>query len=398
MRFRALDGFRGLCALIVALYHFPVRNHFLGPQFFLPNAQMLMDFFFVMSGFLISCAYGDKLKTWRDVGGFARARFARLWPLHAAMLAVFVVIEAAKAAFFPHIGLQPPFTGAKAPLGIVTHLLMLHSLHLHPMLTWNAPSWTVSVEFYTYLLFAALVIFWPKRPILTAAVLATIGAFGVVVIARKVDANYDWGLLRCIYGFFCGVLTRRIWKAAPTVLANRPNLATGLEIFATVGVFAYMAVLGGAPFGYAGPLVFSAFIWLYACERGALTRRVMAYSPLVRLGQISYSIYLVHFPLIVVITLGLRLFEHFSGLRFETLGFSGIDHMSFVYGPSKWVMDGVMAVYLALVIAVASQTFKYVEEPGRKLFSPTRKPQMQGAEAAVSSSSLPAVAGLSTAA
>jgi peptidoglycan/LPS O-acetylase OafA/YrhL len=38
-------------------------------------------------------------------------------------------------------------------------------------------------------------------------------------------------------------------------------------------------------------------------------------------------------------------------------------------------MDGVMLLYLALVIAVATQTFKYIEEPGRKLFSPARTPR-----------------------
>ena len=371
MRFRALDGFRGLCALLVALYHFPVRNHLLGPQFFLPNAQMLMDFFFVLSGFLICCAYGDKLKTGRDAARFAQARFARLWPLHAAMLAVFVGIETAKAIFAPHLGLQPPFTGAKSVIGILTNLLLIHSLHVHPFLTWNAPSWTVSVEFFTYLLFAGLVVAWPRRPILIGAAMAAVGAFGVVLIARSLEANYDWGLFRCFYGFFCGVVTWRIWKAAPEVLKQRRMVATGLEVIATVGVFAYIAILGGPPFGYAGPLVFSAFIWIYACEAGAVTQAMRA-PPLVRLGEISYSIYLTHFPIIVILTLSLRLFEHVSGVNFETLGFAGIDRMSFVYGPSKWVMDGVMIAYLGLVIAVATQTFKYIEEPGRKFFSPSR--------------------------
>jgi peptidoglycan/LPS O-acetylase OafA/YrhL len=380
MRFRALDGFRGLCALLVALYHFPVRNHLLGPQFFLPNAQMLMDFFFVLSGFLIAGAYGEKLKTLRDVGGFARARFARLWPLHAAMLVVFVLIELSKAAFLPHAGIQPPFSGARPFAAIVTNLLMIHSLHLHPLLTWNAPSWTVSVEFYTYLLFAALVVTWPKRPILSALVMAGVGAAGVVLIARKLDATYDYGLFRCFFGFFCGVLTWRLWKAAPRLLEGRAKLATGLELFATVGVFVYIAILGGAPFGYAGPLIFSAFIWLYACEGGAVTRR-MAWPPFVRLGEISYSIYLVHFPIIVMVTLSLRLFEHVSGVNFATLGFAGIDQMSFVYGPNKWVMDAIMLVYLAIVIAVATQTYRYIEEPGRRLFSPSRKVRPQASAA-----------------
>jgi peptidoglycan/LPS O-acetylase OafA/YrhL len=370
MRFRALDGFRGLCALIVALYHFPVENHVLGHRFFLPHAQMLLDFFFVMSGFLIAGAYGERLKTWGDVGAFAKSRFARLWPLHIAMLTVFVAIEATKALLLPHIGAEPPFSGAKAVPAIFTNVLLIHSLHLHPMLTWNAPSWTVSVEFFTYLTLAALVVTWPKRPLATALCMALVGALGVGLIARKLDANYDYGLFRCFYGFFCGALTWRVFKAAPLVLAERRALATALEAAALVGVFAYMAVLGGAPFGFAGPLAFSLFIWLYAAEQGAVAQ-FLGWGPLVKLGAISYSIYLVHYPIIVITALALRLWEHVTRISLTTFGYTGLDQMLFVSGPSKWLLDGVMLVYLAVVIAVATQTYKFIEVPGRDVINAT---------------------------
>jgi len=370
MRFRALDGFRGLCALIVALYHFPVENHVLGHRFFLPNAQMLLDFFFVMSGFLIASAYGDRLKTWSDVAGFAKTRFARLWPLHVSMLMVLVTLETAKALFLPHIGVEPPFSGAKDPTAILTNVLLLHSLHFHPMLTWNAPSWTVSVEFFTYVIFASLMVSWPKRTLACALGMAVIGALGVALVARRLDANYDYGLLRCFYGFFCGALTWRMFKAAPLVLTARPVWATTLEVFAFLGVFAYIVVLGGVPFGFAGPLVFSLFIWLYAAEQGAVAR-ILGWGPLVKLGAISYSIYLVYYPIIVITALALRFWEHVTGNNLTTFGYTGLDQMLFVSGPSKWLLDGVMLFYLAVVIAVASQTFKFVEGPGRDIINST---------------------------
>ena len=372
MRFRALDGFRGLCALLVALYHLPIYNHFLGPQFFLPNAQMLMDFFFVLSGFLIAGAYGEKLASWGNVGEFARSRFARLWPLHAVMLILFVAIETTKAVLAPGLGAQPPFSGAKPLAAILSNLFLVHSLHLHPMLTWNAPSWTVSVEFWTYLLFAALTVLWPRRPILIGAAMAAVGAAGVILIARKLDASYDWGLFRCFYGFFCGVLLSKVVKAAPLRLPNQKRLATAIELAAIIGVFAYIALLGGAPFGYAGPLVFSLFMWIYAAEQGAVTGWLSC-GPLVRLGEISYSIYLVHFPLIVVTALSLRLVEHLLHVDFAAFGFTGLDQMSFVRGPSKLMMDGVMVGYLILVVAAADWAFKYIEGPGRKLLTAPRR-------------------------
>jgi peptidoglycan/LPS O-acetylase OafA/YrhL len=367
MRFRALDGFRGLCALMVALYHFPVETHLTGRVFFLPHAQMLMDFFFVFSGFLIAGAYGERLKGWGDVARFARGRVARLWPLHAVTLGVLVALELAKAALAPGAGLQPPFTGAHAPAAILTNLLMIHSLHLHPMLTWNAPSWTVSVEIVAYLAFAVLTILLPRRRLAVAAGMALMGALGVALIARKLDANYDFGLFRCFYGFFCGVLTARLWRARPFPAAAGRGVATLVEAAAMLGVFAYITFLGGPPFGFAGPLVFSGFIWLYASERGGVTRSLSA-GPLVRLGEISYSIYLIHFPIVVLTTVSLRSAERLLHVRLADFGYAGLDAMTFLSGPSTWILDGAMLAYLAVVIAAATQTHRLIEVPGRKLF------------------------------
>jgi peptidoglycan/LPS O-acetylase OafA/YrhL len=383
MRFRALDGFRGLCALLVALYHFPVCNHLLGPRFFLPNAQMLMDFFFVFSGFLIASAYGDKLQTADNARRFIVSRLSRLWPLHVAMLGVFVALELSKLIFAPKLGINLPFTGARPVWAILSHLFLVHSLHLHPMLTWNAPSWTVSVEFWTYLVFAVLTVMAPRRPLVICASMAIVGALGVAVIARKLDATYDWGLFRCFYGFFVGAITWRLFKARPADLSWSPALAGAAEIAALVGVFAYIALLGGPPTGFAGPLIFAGFIWLFAAEQG-IASRGLSFPALVWLGEISYSIYLVHFPLIMISAVGLRLVEHATGFHISALGFDGLDRMAFISGPSLWIMDGVMIGYLAIVIAVASQTYRFIEQPGRTLFGlrPPQAPRTAAAQPA----------------
>ncbi len=327
---------------------------------------MLMDFFFVMSGFLISGAYADRLRNWRDIGRFTKSRFARLWPLHAAMLALFVAIEAAKAIALPGIGAQPPFTGSKSISSIFTNIAMIHSLGIHHTLTWNAPSWTVSVEFYTYLIFALSCVFLPNRPVTSASALAAVGAVGVIFIARKLDANYDYGLFRCFYGFFCGVLTRHVFAAAPPRRRGRRTFATSLELVAVLGAFTYIIAFGGGWLGYGGPLIFSGFIWLYAGETGGVAQ-LFAAPPLVRLGEISYSIYLVHFPIIVLTALSLRLLEHVTGFSFLAHGYKGLDQMVFIEGP-KWILDAVMAVYLLVVIAVANLTYAYIETPGRRIF------------------------------
>ena len=360
-----------MCALLVALYHLPLYSHLTGPQFFLPNAQMLLDFFFVLSGFLISAAYGDTLKTWGDFGAFVIRRFGRLWPLHAAVLMAFVAIEVSKALIAPGAGRMPPFTGPHTPDSIVTNLLLLHSLHLHSQLTWNAPSWTVSVEFYTYLVYAALVISWPRRPLLTAAIMAVVGAVGVMFVAHSLSATFDFGLFRCFYGFFVGVLTWKVWRSAPLPQLG-PWLATLVEAAMTIGVFVYIALIGGPPFGYAGPLVFALFIWIYASERGQITR-LFSTRPLVWLGEISYSIYLVHYLIIVVVGLCLRSMERVLHLDYAQMGMHGLDDGWFIRLPTQGAMDPFVLVYLAVVILVASQTYRFIEQPGRALIRPPRR-------------------------
>ena len=371
LRFRALDGFRGVCALMVALYHWPVISHLTGPRFFLPNAQMLMDFFFVMSGFIIAASYGEQLTGWTDFRGFAMRRFARLWPLHAAVLAVFVAIELAKALLAPHAGKLPPFTATHSPQAIVTNLLLIHSLHVHRMLTWNAPSWTVSVEFCTYLVFGAFTVLAPKWRDAWSAAMALAGFLGVVFIARQLAATYDYGLFRCFYGFFSGVLTWRLWSAGAWKPQWGPRLATLLEAFSVIGVFAYITVLGGPPGGFAGPLVFSLFIWLWASERGWVTA-LLARPGFVRLGEISYSVYLVHYLIIVVIGLALRTIGLLAHIDYTAFGVSGVEDITFIRLGPPWVADVVTAAYLTLVVAVAGWTYRWIEQPGRKLFAPAK--------------------------
>src|SRR6185312_14754220 len=80
-RFRTLDGWRGVCALLVALHHFPAH----GFVYALPlvrNAWLLVDFFFVLSGFVIAYAYGARLSNGAQIKSFTLRRFLRLWPLH----------------------------------------------------------------------------------------------------------------------------------------------------------------------------------------------------------------------------------------------------------------------------------------------------------------------------
>ena len=110
--FRVLDSWRGVAALLVALFHLNLYSAIYTLDF-VRNAYLFVDFFFVLSGFVISYSYGDRLKTFDELGEFAIRRFGRLWPLHAVVLLAFVAAESAKAVLAARGAsfYLPPFTG-----------------------------------------------------------------------------------------------------------------------------------------------------------------------------------------------------------------------------------------------------------------------------------------------
>src|SRR5690242_14121324 len=91
---RALTGLRGVCAVWVMLFHAFFCAPFFGTplDWVLSAGHMGVDVFFVLSGFVLAYNYADATWTARSYGAFLRKRFARIYPVHAFMLLVFVVV------------------------------------------------------------------------------------------------------------------------------------------------------------------------------------------------------------------------------------------------------------------------------------------------------------------
>ncbi len=88
-RFEALDGWRGVCACLVVLFHFNGYS----PIYTAPlvrNSYLFVDFFFVLSGFVIAWNYGTRLGSWPEVRRFLVLRLGRVYPLHLFMLFLFL--------------------------------------------------------------------------------------------------------------------------------------------------------------------------------------------------------------------------------------------------------------------------------------------------------------------
>ena len=345
-RFDVLDALRGLCALLVVFFHLPVSSH-LHPLALFRHGYLFVDFFFVLSGFVIAHAYGGRLGSVNDLGPFLIKRLGRVWPLHAVMLAAFVGLELCRLWF--HFDAATPFARDRSVEAIFTNLLLIQSFNIHPYLTWNGPAWSISVEMGAYVVFAAIMVLAPRR--FTAISLLLIVAGALIVLTqstRFMNTTYNFGFPRAVYGFFLGCLVHRIWLMKPPTFA--PVVAGWLQLICLVVVGAYVSYAQG-PWTVAAPLFFAVSIWIFAEERG-LVSRILSVRPMLALGHWSYSIYMVHmFVITIMLILARKLQIMPDGRRID-------------FG-SPWLNDLFALAVIGLITGLSVLTYRLVEIPGR---------------------------------
>jgi peptidoglycan/LPS O-acetylase OafA/YrhL len=358
-RFQALDGWRGIAALGVAIFHLQVASHFYTMPL-IRHAYLLVDFFFVLSGFVISHSYANRLGTLGERRSFAIKRFARVWPLHLFMLSIFVAFEIAVFAAYqwaPSLFPRPPFSEDRTIPAIVVNILLLNGVGIYDGSTWNAPSWSISAEFFTYLIFAAAFVFRkPVRDFILVALLVAAFLTMAFFAPKYLSTSSDFGLFRCLLGFVTGHFVWRLKDQFPRLGGSGVELA----IVSVVVTFLILADVG--PLQLAAPVIFGLVIIISANEDGVLSRLLMA-KAVQKLGEWSYSIYMVHFFLAFLINNILRV----AGKAFNlSTTLAGTD---LVLLGNQWAMDIVTIAYALAVVAMASVTYRFIERPGMLYFS-----------------------------
>ncbi|MBR0842852.1 acyltransferase [Bradyrhizobium liaoningense] len=342
---------------MVALFHFDVISHLS----FLPltrNAYLFVDFFFVLSGFVIAANYRSRLAEGFGAGRFLVLRLGRIYPLHLVTLLLFIPIDAAKDGIGPNL-LQ----------AIVTNVLLLQGLGVNPQNWLNFASWSISAEFAAYVVFAAVVTrigptIWPwLLPIIAGpVVLATISPDGM-------NATFDYGLVRCLYGFALGVLSFDLRERFPALRARLvPSVETLLETASVMLVVGYVSVAGSSvTLQVASPLVFTLVVLVFAREAGAVSRRLTVPFMLV-VGMLTYSIYMLH-PLVrAVVRAILMVVErlwHTELLVSYALNPGHEPTKVVSMNGSLWLGDLLQIAMLLLTVLLSVVTYRAVEEPGR---------------------------------
>ncbi len=356
-RFLALDSLRGICACMIVLFHLHSTGRITNSSL-VHNSWMFVDFFFVLSGFVISCGYLERLRTGYSIRKFMLLRLGRVYPLHVAILALFLAMEIA-GALVGTAGLsnRTPFSDPRTLGELGGSLALVQIFCGFPSIVWNGPSWSIAAEVWTYLLMALLFRALPRWTGPMAAVLAV--AAGLVLAlagARAWDPATGYAFARCILGFSLGVLAWMLVARMRWPALGLP-LATALELIAAAACIAMVAA-GALPL--LAPLLFAATVILFAAEQGVVSR-LLKLRPFVLLGTLSYSIYMVH-TLVVARTLdvlsvvGTKLHHPLIETRFGSGGTLKI----VTFAP-----DLMALVVLGVVVLVSAATYRWIETPTR---------------------------------
>jgi peptidoglycan/LPS O-acetylase OafA/YrhL len=303
--FAALTGLRAVAAVWVVIYHafgplllsYGRPVHVLGPV--LHAGWLGVDLFFVLSGFVITHAYLERLghrPRIADAARFLWARVARVWP-------VWAVVSTAFAGILLLTGDPERPDSYSAPVTLLNSLRQLFMVQ-----TWSSetlartsyvvPGWSLSAEWLAYCCFPllALVLYRLRRApwwLLAAGSLAAMVPFAVVCL-RLGDVQDLWQV-RIAGGFVAGALM----NMAVRRLGDRPAVArlatvvAVLAILAVPTVFLWSWLQGPVPRSGVVVLIFPVLVGALAlCARGPA--RVLALPLLQVGGRISYSLYLVH--------------------------------------------------------------------------------------------------------
>jgi peptidoglycan/LPS O-acetylase OafA/YrhL len=361
-RFAVLDAWRGVAALTVAASRLHIDTVlFLSPL--IHHAYLLVDFFFVLSGFVIAYAYGEKIRSGISSLHFMVRRLGRLWPLHVSLLAIFVASEVARWVLHK----PDTFTGTRSPVTVLADLTLTQALGFFDVTLWNTPSWSISTEFWAYAVFAVVCAL--GRPF-KAWIAAGLIALGLGVVAAYsttgMDVTFRLGFARCLAGFFTGVLVHACWVATRQRMQSFMGSGLELLVLGACGCFVWLA--GRSGFSLLAPALFAAMVYVFAFEAGVVSRLLHA-KGFQALGTWSYGIYMTAFALEQLFSGVIKHMEPMLRIALAREAHMGDGYARLIDLPWWGANMALTLAYLASVVLVSALSWRWLETPSRNWFN-----------------------------
>jgi peptidoglycan/LPS O-acetylase OafA/YrhL len=347
-RFVSLDSVRGICAIFVAIYHFRTVSY-IGSIPFIQNGFLFVDFFFVLSGFVIASNYGDRLRNQFPISRFMFLRLARLYPLHLFVLLCYLVVAVVKA--------DSGYSGN----GFVLTLLLLQTFTEGHLSNWNPPSWSISAEIWTYLVFALLCKL--RTGFLPSLLLIVVLAPFILMqfSDRHLDVCYAGALVRCMFSFSLGAMCFMSYQTHALVLSRFYHSI--FEVFCILASLTVVAIAGSGPLSFLCPFVFAVTIFVLANEGGFISS-ILKTPGAVFIGSLSYSIYMIHLFIQARLLNLIGFMSHHLSLPIEK-EIAGRQTITNAAGFS-FASDSTIIIMIVIVVVCSFFSYTYIESPIRR--------------------------------
>ncbi|WP_166656180.1 acyltransferase [Paraburkholderia sp. BL10I2N1] len=358
-KYATLDGLRGVAAMLVVVVHFP---HLFGLAS-IENGYLVVDLFFVMSGFVIGSAYEEKLLR-ENINGreFMRLRLIRLYPLYIAGTLLGAAGLLLKLPFpdWHFVGLALPLAILMLPSPVTIRIFYPFNVAPHSLYPLNFPSWSLFFELVGN---AAYAIFFKRLTtrmlffivVLSGVMLAVIGFRHKTLDAGPVFGGSYVGFLRIAYSFSFGIILFRL-------RVSRRKIS---DIYSIVPVIVCLLMFC-APIPESARPAFIVFVLIFAIpvavriaasiEPSRWLRKVFLF-----FGMVSYGVYVLHVPTVFLIQMFLARSDRIASPAIYALG----------------------AAILLTVVALACLAEKYYDRPIRRRLLQGRQHQGSRHRAAV---------------
>ena len=307
-RITKLDGLRGVFSLMVLFFHY--RENMLPDMiynnFFIRESYLFVDFFFVLSGYVIALNYHN-LSDFTSLKIYLRKRFLRLYPL---LLFTTLIAFGFSFASYVTIIITPNLLETLSVnmkeeffYFLDTILLTNSTPILGPTAEMNTPSWSISSEFIAYTFFGVLALcfsgVYRNIALLATIILACIFSYSNMELF---PFSGEFGFVRGLISFNLGYF---VWYFSSKKI-NIPDIVEYIIPIALIGLF---YILNSFDFQqpekqilglFITPLFFSSSIFILLQTNGIISR-VMNWNIFQKLGAISYSLYLNHWVLVLII-------------------------------------------------------------------------------------------------
>lgn len=354
-RFEVLDSFRGLAAICVVIFHMHYANSITELNFF-RGSHLFVEFFFVLSGFVLS--HGYTLKSDLNFKSFLVSRTFRLFPLHIFMLIIFILLEIGKLIAYNSgfVFNNIPFAGNNGINEILPNILLLQSWLPNTIsLSWNYPSWSISIEYYMYIIFFATLLFSHNKILIWLTI--SLVAFYLIGTETKLGSDIFRGL-SC---FFAGVITYHLHNRVSRYINLKPIYFHFIEFCLILSVIIALS-LEVEYKSIIASFIFCVVVFFFALEKGFvsvfLKKDIFLY-----FGKLSYSIYLVHAAILFCTISMAMILQKVLKVDFTTMV---CDIRVIDYG-NAFINNFIIFVIVVGIILVSHFTHRHIEAKGQSM-------------------------------